>query len=408
MELSVYLARQPIFDRKGKIVAYELLYRDTDQNSTDVIDNLHATARVLVNALNYIGLNTLTKGQIAFIKVDDKTLSDDIVYSISPTHFVLEILEESVVTEALIRRIAYLKGKGYRFALNLYDDTKKTPHELLEQVDFVKIDLQRTAPEKAIQALSAYNLEFIAQKIEEEAQYDAAKAAGFHLFQGYFFAKPFIMKKERVDPDSSQLLNIIYLLKTNASLDQLIDAFNASPYLTVNLLRFIRLREGLEQDAIASIEQALILIGRERLANWLELLVYAYGEHGSEDEGDNYANNLSQQAKQRACLMEEVAKKTKQSSRFAQAAYMTGLLSMSEALFQDGFETILKQIHIDKNIADALIKHNGELGQLLELTIAVEQDNINKIHSISGQIYLSQEELNACMVASYRRSSAGA
>jgi c-di-GMP-related signal transduction protein len=81
---------------------------------------------------------------------------------------------------------------------------------------------------------------------------------------------------------------------------------------------------------------------------------------------------------------------------------------MSEVLFQDGFDTILKQIHIDKNIADALTKHNGELGQLLELAIAIEQDNINKIHSISGQIYLSQQELNACMVASYRRSSAEA
>lgn len=406
MELSVYLARQPIFDAKGQIVAYELLYRDTDQNTTSVTDNLHATARVLVNALNYIGLNTLTKGQIAYIKVDDKTLGDDIVDSISPTHFILEILENSHVDEALVKRLESLKTKGYRFALNLYSDeaaflSKFGP--LLELVDFVKVDLQQTDPAAAMQHLNSYDLECIAEKIETSEQYEAAQKAGFHLFQGYFFAKPFVMKKERVDPDSSKILEIIYLLKTNAPLDDLIAKFNACPYLTINLLKFIRLREGLTPDAISSVEQALILIGRERLANWLELLAYAYGNEESDDEP--YAEQLSRQAKQRAILMETVARRINRSSRFASAAYMTGLLSMSEALFQDGFESLIKQMHLDKNIADALVKRNGELGQLLELTIAVEQDNINKIHSILGQLYLSQEALNQCMVESYQRST---
>jgi c-di-GMP-related signal transduction protein len=78
---------------------------------------------------------------------------------------------------------------------------------------------------------------------------------------------------------------------------------------------------------------------------------------------------------------------------------------MSEVLFQDGFEALIKQMHLDRNIADALVKRNGDLGQLLELTIAVEQDNSNKIHSILGQLYLSPEELNRCMIESYRHTT---
>jgi len=407
MELSVYLARQPIFDAKGVIVAYELLYRDTDENRTQVIDNLHATARVLVNALNYIGLNTLTRGKIAFIKVDDKTLADDIILSIPPPHFVLEILESSRIDDPLLKRVTYLKNRGYRFALNLYsEEAQENPKykPLLDLVDFVKVDLQQSDPVAAMKRLRSYPIECIAEKIEDDEQFEAAKKAGFHLYQGYLFAKPHILKKERVDPDSSSILELIYLLKTNAAMEQIIAHFNASPYLTVNLLKFIRLREGLTPEAIASVEQALILIGRERLAGWLELLAYAYGDR--EHEGEEYAKNLSQQAKQRACLMESVAKRTSKSSKFVEAAYMTGLLSMSEALFQDGFESLTKQMHIDKNIADALVKRNGDLGQLLELAIAVEQDNLNKINSILGQIYLSQEALNQCMVESYRNSSA--
>jgi EAL and modified HD-GYP domain-containing signal transduction protein len=407
MELSVYLARQPIFDLKGQIVAYELLYRDTDQNATSVTDNLHATARVLVNALNYIGLNNLTKGKAAFVKIDDKTLKDDIVHSIAPTHFVLEILDHSEVDEALAKRVAFLKGKGYRFALSLYSDetlmnAKFKP--LLELVDFVKIDVQQTAPKKAIDMLKGYGIACIAEKIENNEEYEAAQHAGFELFQGYLFAKPHLLKKERIDPDSSKILELIYQLKSNAPMDDLIATFNTTPYLTANLLKFIRLREGLESDVIESVEQALVLIGRERLTNWLELLAYAYGD--DIEEGGPYAEQLSQQARQRASLMESLARKINRSGRFASAAYMTGLLSMSEVLFQDGFESLIKQMHLEKNIADALIKRNGELGQLLELSIAVEQDDTRKIHSILGQLYLSQEALNQCLVESYSRNAA--
>lgn len=58
MDDSIYIARQPIFNQLGNIFAYELLYRNTESNSAEVNDNLHATSRVLVNTLNYIGLNT--------------------------------------------------------------------------------------------------------------------------------------------------------------------------------------------------------------------------------------------------------------------------------------------------------------------------------------------------------------
>ena len=90
MELSVYLAHQPIFDRHGQVFAYELLYRDTHDNAAHVSNHLHATARVLVNTLNYVGLQTLTNGRIAFIKVDDTVIMDKIVLTVPPRSFVHE------------------------------------------------------------------------------------------------------------------------------------------------------------------------------------------------------------------------------------------------------------------------------------------------------------------------------
>ncbi|MDX1296547.1 MAG: EAL domain-containing protein, partial [Sulfurimonadaceae bacterium] len=226
MKPSIYIARQPIFDADRNIIAYELLYRDTEGENASIKTNIHATARVLVNALNYIGLTNLTKGKMAFIKVDDKTLMDDIIYSISPTHFILEILSDSFVTPKLIERIDVLLEKGYRFSLNHFVDEPEffaKNNALIQRLSYLKVDVNTLKePTNAFVMLRNYNFKYIAEKIENEESYDRVAKLGFPYYQGYYFAKPFLMKHTRLDPENSLLLELIYLLKTDAPLEELI------------------------------------------------------------------------------------------------------------------------------------------------------------------------------------------
>lgn len=408
MDSSIYLARQPIFNEKGGIFAYELLYRNTESNRADVNDNLHATARVLVNTLNYIGLNTLTYGLKAFVKVDDKILLDDIIHAISPSYFVLEILESTIITPELIDRIYALHRKGYRFALNHYGSEKnfiRYFHSLLEVIDYVKIDINHpVGPAEIIASLKNYDCKFIAEKIEDETRFALAKFYGFHYFQGYYFCVPDLLAKENFDPGNTLLLDLIYLLKTQAPLDTLLVKFDTSPYLTINLLKFIQLSEDLEHDSISSIEQALLLIGRERLSSWLELMYYADGEGASETS--NLAMQVTQQALQRAYLMEELAYSIKKSTHFSDMAYITGMLSISEIMFHESYRTLMEQITIDQNIINALLEKKGVLGRLLELAIAIEKNNLLLMSSIIVELDISERELNKCLLNSYQRSAA--
>jgi EAL and modified HD-GYP domain-containing signal transduction protein len=405
MEISIYLARQPVYDQNSKIQGYELLYRSTEGGTVSIQNNLQATARVLVNALNYIGLNNLTKGLPAFVKVDHTALLDDIIYSIVPSHFVLEILEGSRIDDALLARIEKLKGKGYRFALNrLQHDAMSIAavDELIPLLEYVKVDLSKPDMVKTlINNFKPKGIKFIAEKIEDKEAFEQAKSLGCDLFQGYFLSKPFVMKKELFDPDNTILLDLIYLHRISAPIEELLETFNKSAYLTISLLRYVHLHENLEKDTISSIEQALLLIGREKLGSWLELMVYASIEVEGSEADRSYAEHLSERAHERAKLMEELARKSKSSNTFAQAAYMTGLLSIAEEMFKNRFNDLLKEIHIDKNIATALTKRNGELGQLLQLAIAVEKDDLPTINSIIGQLYISQAQLNEAVLKSY-------
>ncbi len=409
MEFSVYVARQPIFDENDRIFAYELLYRNTSsRNMAEVDDNLYATARVLVNTLNYIGLNTLTHGHPAFIKVDDKILRDDIIDAISPAYFILEILESTVMTTDLLKRIEALHAKGYRFALNRYhfdNDFFLRFRSLLALVDYVKIDIQHADnPAEILSALSDYTFTFIAEKIEDRETWEKAHSYGFTCFQGYYFSIPDLLKKENFDPDSALLLDLIYLLKSRAPLDELLARFDTSPYLALNLLKFIQLNEGLSHDAVSSVEQALVVVGRERLSSWLELMFYADGDASVFNE-NVHAKQITQQALQRAYLMEELAYITKKSTHIANAAYMTGILSMNEMMFHDSFAELLKQINVNKQIEEALLHKKGDVGRLLELVIAIEKDDLLRISAILLELEISERELNKSLLNSYHRSS---
>jgi c-di-GMP-related signal transduction protein len=54
--MEVFVARQPIFTGKKEIIAYELLYRNSLDNSFPDIDGDMATTDVIINSYLNIGM----------------------------------------------------------------------------------------------------------------------------------------------------------------------------------------------------------------------------------------------------------------------------------------------------------------------------------------------------------------
>ena len=67
IRMETYVARQPIFDLKENVFAYELLFRKGSQNYYEGMDGDQATTDVIVNSFLNIGIETLTRGKRAFI-----------------------------------------------------------------------------------------------------------------------------------------------------------------------------------------------------------------------------------------------------------------------------------------------------------------------------------------------------
>lgn len=328
-------------------------------------------SRTLVNVFDSFGIDSLIYNAFGFVNIDEKFLAHDIVDLIPKDRFVLEILETTTVTQWLIDRVLHLKSQGYIFALDdfIFDEAYlSTFSPLMDKVDYIKVDIQEVDPstlEHRIKILKKFPVKLIAEKVENQEEFELCEAAGFDYFQGYFFAKPVILEKKSADPSKISIIKIINLINNDAPVTQIVDQFNVNPELSINLLKFINSAIFFFRDSIKSIRHAVNLLGFKKLQNWLILLSYAKPNRSNKDTA------LLQTAVVRAKVMETLVSQHT-SSNMVDSAFLTGILSLMDSLFQSPMHELIEGLNVDQEIKGAILNFEGELGLLLKSVIDAE------------------------------------
>lgn len=154
-------------------------------------------------------------------------------------------------------------------------------------------------------------MQFLAEKVETQEEYHAYKALGFDYFQGYFFSKPDILKKEKLDPSRALILRITTLLNDeNVSIKRIEAEFSKSIDLTINLLKYLNSAYIGTKNNITSISHAIALLGRAGLARWLTLFLY------SDAKNNIFAVPLLESSLFKAKFMSEFALALKLDAKF--------------------------------------------------------------------------------------------
>ena len=282
MQSLAYLARQPILDRDGNIFAYELLFRDSPSSDTAIIaSDLQATAQVLENILNSIGLERLVGNSKAFINCSREILMDNLFGLLNPDRFVLEILEDVPVDEKLIHSIQRHKSFGFELALDDFVMNKEYISRfepLFEYVSYVKMDLADNSLEdmtRAAQFFKNKNIKLLAEKVEDEATFKQCNEVGYNYFQGFYFAKPEIVTGQKIDATSAAILEIIKLLRTRPTLEALCDEFDKHPDISANLLQFVN-SDVRNKPVIESVKGSIVWVGMKHIQEWLTIMLYAH------------------------------------------------------------------------------------------------------------------------------------
>lgn len=204
--MKIFLARQAIYNRDIKIVAYEILYRSSLENVFDKnTGSDEATYKVIQNIASF-GLDKLTNNKLAFINFPEDGINSNMATLLPHDKVIIEVLETVEPTKEIITNLKFLKDKGYSIAL---DDisTYNQVEGFLGVIDIVKIDYKLSDKEERInitQKLKDKNIKMLAEKIETENEMLEAKLLGFDYFQGYYFSKPVVMQSEDVAVEIEQ------------------------------------------------------------------------------------------------------------------------------------------------------------------------------------------------------------
>ena len=194
--METIIARQPIFNSERSLFAYELLYRGTKQMSLENVGGNRATTSLLTSSFLTEGLEKISSNKPCFINFTEELLLQDIAENFPKNLIIIEILEDVPPSSEIIAACTNLKHHGYFLAL---DDFvyKKNLIPLIELADIIKFDFRLTPINliaKALEHLSLYDIEFLAEKVETYREFEQALNLGFSYFQGYFFARPELMK----------------------------------------------------------------------------------------------------------------------------------------------------------------------------------------------------------------------
>lgn len=398
-QTEIYLGRQPILNSAQSVIAYELLFRSGQAATAGVTNDLQATATVIVNTISNIGIENVLDQHSGFINVSYDLLMSDMLELLPRERMVLELLETVAIDDQVIARCRDLKNKGFRLAL---DDFEYAPvyDPLFEIVDIIKFDVMLSDTptiEKTLHHLKRWpRLQLLAEKVEDQAQFDCYRNLGFSLFQGYFFAKPVIISGKKANPDQLKLMRVISQLAADIEIAQIEQTFKESPNLTVGLLRLVNSVGMGMRNKVGSVKQALVVLGRSQLQRWLQLLLYAQDNAQS-------ASPLMQLAATRAKTMELLMQrhpgKAQQGPDALDQAFMTGILSLVDAAMGVRMEDIIDQLGLIDEVKDAVLQRKGFLGQMLALVESVEAGDFNETARLLQALDLKLADINQATLA---------
>lgn len=382
-----YLARQPILNLQQETVAFELLFRDGKSNSFPDIAPDKATSKIIVDNQLTMGIKEVTGNLPGFINFHAEALIHHFPSFLDPKDIVVEILEDVIISKDLLHACKQLKTKGYTLALDDYNFDPKWD-VFFPFIDIIKVDVDEVNIEdiqRYLPRFKAMEIEWLGEKVETLEEFEQLKSLGFTLFQGYFFAKPEILKKKNIISSKKHILELMeHTGCVEFDFDAISEIFSHDVGLTYKLLRFINSPSYGPSKEIRSLKHALIYMGDLELKKFIALLVLA-------DLNENKPNEIIRSSLLRAKFCEQISKKQTDIEN-PPTAFLAGILSHIDGVLNQSISEVMEILPVHEEIKVALVQKENYLAHYLQLFSAVEQGDWVLAEKVSGKLQVQSED----------------
>lgn len=363
--MDVFVARQPILDREQRVYGYELLYRSSLENVYSGTNPTADTLQVISNSFFSFDIGEVVGSRKAFINFTKDLLLNDAARFLAPQGVVIEVLENFQGDGEVLEACRALHNRGYLLAA---DDVVSAGQggALLDLVDFVKVDLRATtAPEQAriFKRLATRRATVLAEKVETQAEFERACKMGYSLFQGYFFARPVVLKGKAIPGFKLNFLRILSEVnRPEMEFYELERLIRQEVSVAYKLLRYANSALFAQRATVDSIRRALVILGEQEIRKWVSLVLLL---HLAVDKPDA----LVMQSILRASFCESLAQLSGLGSRKSEL-FLLGMFSLLDAMIDRPLKEALRDIRLAQDIRDTLLNDrppSDPLGRIYHL-----------------------------------------
>ena len=382
--MDIFVARQPIFNLKNKVFAYELLFRNGFENNFPEVDGDLATSALLSNTFLSFELQDLLRRKPGFINFTRRLILDKTPLLFPENHMVIEVLEDIEPDESITQSLDEFREKGYKVALDDFSFDQKF-HSMIPHSDIIKIDFKQYSIreiEEFIQTLQPENRPMLlAEKLETHQEYEQAKELGFSLFQGYFFSRPEIISRTDIPANHAVKLQLISELRIrDFDRDKIQELIKKDVAISFKLLKFINSAYFYRPHPINTIKDAITYLGMDELKKFITIITVA-------DLNTGRFNELLRRSVVRARMCERIG--NVMHTEFSNDELFTlGLFTLMDALMNTQMELILEKVNFSTKMSDALLNKDKGFNLILHIIDCFEQGRWEKkiFKAITGKI----------------------
>lgn len=383
---SSFVARQTILTADKRVFGYELLFRDGVENYFRGFDPDAASQSTLDSTI-LMGFDLLCGGHLAFMNCTRNFLLKDYITLLPSSQTVVEVLEDVPMDELVVASCQRLKDAGYVIALD--DFVANDPREpLTDLADIIKVDFRLCTPEQCAVMVERYGkrCQMLAEKVETNDEFVAAKGLGFLYFQGYFFHRPEMLPASRIS--SSQLHYARMLQAASRSILDPVEIeslIKTEPALCYRLLRYLNSSVFALSNEIQSVSHALAMLGERETRRWVRLVATLAA-------GKNTTSDLVLSALVRGRFCELLGAKLLHGDS---DLFLMGILSLMDAILQMPKERVLESVPLDSELKAVLLGESSQtLRPIYDLMRAQESGQWERVTELATRLRLNQVDVH--------------
>ena len=371
--MKSYVSKHEIREINRKLVAFDLKYDDSDR--------VGALELIIANIIQGYNAEDEIAGVPTVIELGKDELNASTLEKIQllkPESVIIQVNNDILDNQDRASFLKQIKDLGYKVMIEINKDDKYFNYAKM-MADIIKIDIKNIP--KSILGQNEFICKKLAYNVDTSDEYVLAESANIDYYEGNYISTSIDMDIRQNGHSRVNFLEVIKLMNEKADLSKISRVISRDPLLSAQV---IRLCNSINKR-VTNVAEAVEELGTKKLERWIYLLQFGKTSSIPED--------LIKESYNRAELCKSISTEFKLKGITGEEAYMIGLFSDLDILSGRSMNEELISLNLDKTIEDALIYRDGIGGDLLNLVIAYEEANWERVTKYCKTLKVNKKRL---------------